>query len=618
MKKNGAKITFIVIFVAISIYYLWPTFSLYLQNNYINGLPEAEQATYKENHTAKMKKLRENSLSLGLDLQGGMHVTLQMDTPQLVRELAGDYADSTLDRLISESSRQARENNSDFITVMMENFNQEHPNGQLSRYYRSESADITRRSSNSDIESYLKKQRKEAVGRALEIIRKRIDRFGVSEPSIEKLGNDRITVGLPGVADKQRVRNLLRGTARLQFRLTDDPQQLSNAQKKIVQYYNRQAAGDSTASSDSTADSSAQEQAAANNPLTQVLHFLRGNGQGHVVFGYAAAKDTARVNALLQVPDVQDLLPRNSTLMWTADAFNTGKNGEKLFRLVGIRKKVEITGEVITDASVNFDRQTNVPKVSMAMNAEGARKWARLTGANIGKPVAIILDGYVYSFPNVETKISGGRSEITGINSVNEAKDLVNILLSGALPAPLKIVQQRTVGPSLGEASIHAGLYSVIIAFLVVIIFMILYYHWAGLVADIAVIFCLLFIVGVLAAFHATLTLPGIAGIVLTIGIAVDANVLIYDRVQIELRGGKTFHAAIDTGYKLAMSAIIDGHVTTLLTAIVLFIFGTGPIKGFAITLMAGVICSLFSNVVITRVIIDYMARDKTKTFSFG
>jgi preprotein translocase subunit SecD len=612
MKKNATKIAFILAFIAISIYYLWPTFSLYLQNNYINGLTPAEQHTYKKDHKGKMKKLHENSLSLGLDLQGGMHVTLQMATPELVKELAGQRKDSTLEHLVSKARQKSLKDNSDFIDNFVNSFEQQYPNGRLSRYYRSESANITRRSSNSDIKKYLKDQRKAAVSRALEIIRKRIDRFGVTEPSIAKLGTDRITVALPGVADKKRVRHLLKGTARLEFRLMANPEDLASSKKQIIRYYNQKS------SADSTTDSSARAQTEGN-PLLKVMNFFQNSGGSRrYVFGYAAATDTAAVDSLLHNPKVQKMLPRNATLMWGAKPFQTDKNGEGLFKLIGVRKRVELTGDVITDASVTFEQKTNVPKVSMEMNSEGARKWARITGANIGKSVAIILDGYVYSFPNVQTKITSGRSEITGLNGTNEAKDLVNILLSGALPAPLQIVQQRTVGPSLGEASIHAGFTSILVAFFVIVLFMILYYHWAGAVADIAVIFCMLFVVGVLAAFKATLTLPGIAGMVLTMGIAVDANVLIYDRINMELRQGMTFHAAIDTGYRMAMSAIIDGHATTLITAIILFSFGTGPIKGFAITLMAGVICSLFSNVVITRVIIDYMARDKTKTFSFG
>jgi preprotein translocase subunit SecD len=612
MKKNGTKIAFILAFIAISVYYLWPTFSLYLQNNYINGLTPAEQQTYKKNHKGKMKKLHENSLSLGLDLQGGMHVTLQMATPELVKELAGQRKDSTLDHLIHRAHQEAVNNNSDFIDNFVNDFEQQYPNGRLSRYYRSESANITRRSSNSDIKKYLKKQRKEAIGRALQIIRQRIDRFGVAEPSIERLGSDRITVALPGVADKKRVRNLLKGTARLEFRLMANPEDLASSKKQIIRYYNQQS------SADSTADSSARRQS-SENPLLKVMNFFQNSGGSRrYVFGYAAATDTAAVDSLLRKSKVQKMLPRNATLMWGAKSFQKNKDGIGLFKLIGVRKRVELTGDVITDASVTFDPQTNVPKVSMEMNSEGARKWARITGANIGKSVAIILDGYVYSFPNVQTKITSGRSEITGLNGTNEAKDLVNILLSGALPAPLNIVQQHTVGPSLGEASIHSGMYSIMVAFIVVVLFMIVYYYRMGAVADLALFFCLLFILGILAAFKATLTLPGIAGIVLTIGMAVDANVLIIDRIRRELKTGKTFHAAIDSGYKHSLSAIVDGHVTTFLTAVILFSFGTGPIKGFAITLMAGVVSSLFSAVVITRVVVDFMTQDKNKTFSLG
>ncbi|HYW36216.1 MAG TPA: protein translocase subunit SecD [Balneolaceae bacterium] len=614
MKKNGTKIAFIVVFIGITIYYLWPTVSFWLQKRYINGLPKAEQATYRKNHAQKMKRLRKNSLSLGLDLQGGMHVTLQVGTPKLIRELAGQYEDSTLDSVVHDAHQIAEKNNSDFINEFMQIFNQRYPNGRLSRYFRSQSENITRRSSNAQIEQYLKKQRKQAVGRALQIIRRRIDRYGVTQPSIERLGSSRISVELPGVADKQRVRKLLKGTARLQFRLAANPQQLNSAKRRIVQYYNKQAS-DTT---DTTADSLSQAQASANNPLLQVLHSFGGRGQSRYVFGYAAANDTARVDDLLRKSAVQKLMPRNVQLMWGAQPFQKNQNGVGLFRLIGVRKQVELTGNVIEDASVNFSKATNQPKVSMTMNSEGARKWARITGANIGKPVAIILDGYVYSYPVVQTKISSGRSSITGLKNVGEAKDLVNILLSGALPAPLKIVEQRTVGATLGEASIHSGFYSILFAFIVVVAFMVLYYHTGGAIADLALILNLFFILGILAAFHATLTLPGMAGIVLTIGMAVDANVLIFDRIREELRFGKTFNAAIDSGYKNAMSAIIDGNVTTFFVGIILYSFGMGPIKGFAVTLMAGIVSSLFSAIIITRVVVDYLTRDKTKTFSFG
>ena len=606
MKGNGTKIGFIVVFLAMSIYYLWPTVAYWLEQNYIEELPEAEQTVYMEENRGRLQDLRENMLSLGLDLQGGMHVTLEVGTPQLVRELAGEYADTTLLNVIEVAEQRATQNNSDFIDEMVQVFQQRDPNARLSRYFRSDAENITRRSSNEEITEYLKNQRTAAVDRAIEIIRSRVDRYGVTEPSILKQGSNRIVVELPGVADKERVRNLLKGTARLEFRLAADPDEIGSAKKRIIEYYNRQAQEDTAAAA----------QGSNQNPLMEVLNT---NARVPYVFGYAAAIDTAEVNELLNRPEVRRLLPRNTVLMWGASPFQTmPEQGTELYELIGVRSQIELTGEVIEEASVNFDPATNQPQVSMNMNSEGARRWARITGANIGKPIAIVLDGYVYSYPNVETKISNGRSSITGLESVEEARDLVNILLSGALPAPLDIIEERTVGASLGEESIQAGFYSTMIGLVIVAIFMMFYYHAGGAIADLALILNILFIMGILAAFNATLTLPGIAGIVLTIGMAVDANVLIFDRIREEQRAGKTLRAAIDGGYSNAMSAIIDANVTTFFVGIILYSFGVGPIKGFAVTLMAGIVASLFSAIVITRVIVDYLTRDKSAEVSFG
>ncbi|HET6528582.1 MAG TPA: protein translocase subunit SecD [Balneolaceae bacterium] len=607
MKGNGTKIGFIIVFLAISIYYLWPTAALMLERNYIEDLPPAEQAAYVEENAQHLQNLRINSLSLGLDLQGGMHVTLQLETAQLLKALAGNNIDSTLANVIESARRQSLENDSDIITEMINEFEQRYPNGRLSRYYRAEADNITRRSTNEEIAAYLRQQRAEAVDRAIEIIRTRVNRYGVTEPAIFKQGESRVVVELPGVANKERVRGLLKGTAQLEFRLVAQPDQIRVSRERIVNYYSRQASSDT---SDAT-----QNVAQAENPLLQVLNIQNRNPYS---FGYALASDTAKVNELLQRPEVQELIARNVTLMWGAGPFSTTQNGRELYELIGVSSDVEMTGEVIVDASVTFDRATNRPQVSMNMNAEGARRWARITGANIGKPIAIVLDGYVYSYPNVESKISNGRSSISGLENVAEAEDLVNILLSGALPAPLEIIGERTVGATLGEASIQAGFNSLMFAFVVVAIFMMIYYRSGGAIADLALVFNIIFILGILASFKATLTLPGIGGIVLTIGMAVDANVLIFDRIQEEMRTGKTPAAAIDAGYSHAMSAIIDGNVTTLFVGIILFSFGVGPIKGFAVTLMAGIAASLFSAIVITRVLIDYLTRDKSKEISFG
>lgn len=599
MQGNGTKIAFIIAFVAISVYYLWPTLANQLEQNYIDDLSESEREQYVEENDNRIQELRSNSLSLGLDLQGGMHVALEVQTPQLLLELAGDYADDELEEIIEIADERALENGTDFVDELVDEFEERNPDGRLSRYYRSDSEDITRRSDNSDIRDFLKDQRDSAVERAMEIIRTRVDRYGVSEPSIMSQGNNRIIVELPGVSEKQRVRDLLQGTARLEFRLAADPEQLTSAKEQIIEYYDEQA-----------------EEEDSGNPLTDALN---PEGRSQYTFGYAAGSDTARVNELLSDSEVQDMMPRNTELMWGATPFQVmEEEGVELFELIGVRSQIEMTGDVIEEARVDFDQATNQPRVAMNMDSEGARQWSRITGANIGNPIAIVLDGYVYSYPNVETKISNGRSSITGLEGQQEANDLVNILMSGALPAPLDIIEERTVGATLGEASIEAGFYSLVIGLFLVLVFMIVYYRTGGAVANLALLMNILFIFGILAAFKATLTLPGIAGIVLTIGMAVDANVLIFDRIREEQRMGKTLRAAIDAGYANAMSAIIDANVTTFFVGIILYSFGVGPIKGFAVTLMAGIVASLFSAIVITRVVVDYLTRDKTAKLNFG
>jgi len=605
MKKqnNGFKIVCIVLFLAMTIWYLFPTVQWSLEQNHIEDMPEAERVQYLEENRERLQDLRANSLSLGLDLQGGMYVTLEVGVAQLVRELAGDFADESLEDIIDTAKQRSIEQRTDFITEFINEFENRDPNAMLSRYYRSDADNITRRSTNEEVEQYLRNQRSSAVERAMEIIRTRVDRYGVTEPSILQQGDSRLVVELPGVADEERVRNLLRGTARLEFRLTPNVDELNAAKRQIIEYYQP-----------SQDDTTEANNGSAQNPLLEVFN---PQGRSEYVFGYAAGPDTARVNDLLFTEEVQNILPRNSTLMWGAQPFAQDQ-GLDLFELIPVRSQVEMTGDVISEARVAFDPNTNVPEVSMTMDSDGTRRWARITGANIGRPVAIVLDGYVYSYPNVRAKITGGRSSITGMGGLQEAEDLVNILLSGALPAPLEIIEERTVGASLGEASINAGFYSVLFGLIFVAFFMIAYYHVGGGIADLALILNIIFILGILAAFNATLTLPGIAGIVLTIGMAVDANVLIFDRIREELRAGKTLRAAIDNGYSNAMSAIVDANVTTFFVGVILFSFGVGPIKGFAITLMAGIASSLFSAIVITRVVIDYLTREKTSSISFG
>lgn len=599
MKKqnNGFKIGCIALFLGMTFWYLFPTIQLNLEQRHMADMPETDRAQYQAENAEKLQNLREKSLSLGLDLQGGMYVTLEVGTPQLILELAGDFADETLEEIIDIAAERAFENNTDFIDEFVTEFESRDGGAMLSRYYRSDADNITRRSTNEEITDYLIEQRNSAVTRAMEIIRSRVDRYGVAEPAIVQQGESRIVVELPGVDDEERVRNLLRGTARLEFRMAAETEDIAAAKEQISEYFNNLEEEDS------------DEPGFSDVFVTQ--------GRNEYVFGYAAGQDTARVNTLLNREEVQNLIPRNTTLMWGSQPF-AEDSGQELFELIGVRSQIEMTGNVISEARVSFDPTTNAAEVSMTMDSEGSRRWSRITGANIGRPVAIVLDGYVYSYPTVQNKINNGRSSITGLGGVTEAEDLVNILLSGALPAPLDIIEERTVGATLGEASIQAGLYSVIFGLSVVALFMIAYYHVGGGIADLALILNIIFILGILAAFGATLTLPGIAGIVLTIGMAVDANVLIFDRIREEMRGGKTLRAAIDNGYSNAMSAIIDANLTTFFVAIILYSFGVGPIKGFAITLMAGIVSSLFSAIVITRVIVDYLTREKSADVSFG
>lgn len=601
-RQNGTKLAFIAGFMLISAYYLSFSVRLWLENRHIDSLDSEAQTTYVEENAGKIAGLRDRVLNLGLDLQGGMHVTLELATPQLLRELARDYLDADFEAVIISSAAVANENNSDIIDEFASQFQSRDADARLSRYFRSDSDNITRSSSNAEIIDYLKNQRNAAVDRAMQIVRNRVDRFGVTEPSIVKQGANRIVVELPGVDDEERVRNLLKGTARLEFRLTADPDELVSSLQRVVEFYTRTgvAEGDSVETQ-----------------TNELLEVFIPQGQS-VVFGSAAARDTAAVIDLIEVPEVLRLLPRDVELLWTSKPEFVAEDRTEFFSLIGVRRNVEMTGEVITEASPTFDPITNEPQVSMTMNRDGASRWARITGANIGRPVAIILDNFVYTYPNVINRINDGRSSITGLGGLQEADDLVNILMSGALPAPLDIVEERVVGPTLGAASISDGLNAITFGLIIVAIFMIFYYHVGGAIADVALITSIFFILGILAAFSATLTLPGMAGIVLTIGMAVDANVLIFDRIREEQRAGKSLMAAIDSGYSNAMSAILDSNVTTFLVAIILYSFGVGPIKGFAVTLMAGIVASLFSAIIITRVIIDYITRDKTRHVSFG
>jgi SecD/SecF fusion protein len=622
MKRNGFKIGITLALLLLCGYYLYPTVRYALLQRKINQMPPEERARFVEANYGTIQNLREKSLKLGLDLQGGMHVALEVRVDALLRALATDV-DETFEEVLAAAREQARRGDVSIIDAFVAEFERRDPNARLSRYFRNPDAGITRRSSNEEVAAYLRKQADEAVNRAISIVRDRVDRYGVTEPAIQKQGTRRIVVELPGVDDPERVRRLLRGTARLEFRLMAEPQLLAASLQEIIAFYEPDTtAQPATATADTarTADTSLAsllgEQTQATRPQNPLLAVLQPVGQG-VVFGVVAGPDTAQVNRLLGRPEVRALLPPGITLLYTANPVGTDAQGRPVYYLLGVRQEVELTGEAITDARVDFD-ELNRPQVSMTMNSEGARIWARLTGANVGKHIAIVLDNVVYSYPVVNERIPSGRSSITGLASQKEAQDIVTVLKSGALPAPVDIVEERTVGPSLGEASIRAGLRSTLIGLLLVALFMIFYYRTAGMIADLALVLNLIFILGILAAFKATLTLPGIAGIVLTIGMAIDANVLIFERMREELATGKTFRAALDLGYSKALSAIFDGNITTFFTGVILYSFGIGPIQGFAVTLMAGIAASLFSALVITRIVFDYLVLERKLMVSVG
>ncbi|MEM1094361.1 MAG: protein translocase subunit SecD [Bacteroidota bacterium] len=629
MKGNGTKITIAVFFLLLTGYYLFPSFQSLYYRGQLNDLEGDAREAYEQENFAAIETAKEKALKLGLDLQGGMHVALEVRVDALIRELAREQ-DEVFEEVLAAARERAESGNESIIDAFIDEFETRDSEARLSRYFRNDDAEITRRSTNDEVAVYLRAQADDAVTRAMSIIRDRVDRYGVTEPSIQRKGPRRVIVELPGVEDADRVRRLLRGTAMLEFRLMAEPQQLVASLQEMIEFFEAESA--EVAAADTTAEGT-DEVAAADTTLgiddlldqgtaedgttgNRLLDLIQPVGSG-VTFAYVAESDTAEFNALINEPEVAGMLPTGVTLMYTSNPIGEDDQGREIFSILGVRVEREMTGEVITDSKVDFD-ELNQAEVTMTMNGEGATRWSRITGANIGKNVAIVLDNVVYSYPVVQGKISGGRSSITGLDSQEEASDIVTILKSGALPAPVEIVEERVVGPSLGAASIRAGIQSVMWGLLIVALFMIFYYRTAGVIANIALIVNIIFILGILSGFSATLTLPGIAGIVLTIGMAVDANVLIFDRIREEQTTGKTLKASIDGGYSKALSAIFDANITTFFVGIILYSFGVGPIQGFAVTLMAGILSSMFSAIVITRFFFDYLVNERRSQVSLG
>ncbi|MFM1875635.1 MAG: hypothetical protein RL266_1372 [Bacteroidota bacterium] len=594
---------------------------------------------------------KEREMNLGLDLKGGMNVTLEISLQEMIRSLANNSPDSTFNQAIVQATERMTDAQEDFVTLFGEEFEKIDPNARLASpaifgYTLKEK--INGDATNAEVLDVIRAEKEAAIEQAFEVLRTRIDKFGVTQPNIQRLeGSDRILVELPGVKEPDRVRKLLQGTAKLEFWETYENQEvygfLAEANKilrdleagtetndttiaasvegEVVEEAAPDTSGElegllggETATPDSGVAAMNQSDADAlqkENPLFAVLSPAAsqdGLYRGPVV-GYASVKDTAKVNQYLAMDRVQNIFPRDLKFYWTVKSIDP-KDPAQIHQLVAIKVtsrdgEPPLDGSAISDANKDFGQFGATPEVSMMMTPDGANAWKRLTGENVGRSIAIVLDDYVYSFPTVQGEISGGRSSITGNFTINEAEDLATVLKAGKLPAPAHIVEEAVVGPTLGDESINSGVISFVGAILMVLVFMIVYYGSAGWAANLALVANVFFVFGVLASLGAVLTLPGIAGIVLIIGISIDSNVLIFERIREELQKGTGMRLAVTQGYNAAYSAIIDSNVTSLLTGIILYVFGSGPIQGFATTLIIGIFCSLFASIFITRLIFE-------------
>jgi SecD/SecF fusion protein len=601
---------------------------------------------------------KERELSLGLDLKGGMNVTLEVSIIDLVRALSDYNTDTTFNKALVLAQKMEKESNDDFLTLFAKAMKQIDPNARLAAFFSTPSLNkrIPMNSSNEKVLAEIRKETDGAVDNVYNIIRTRIDKFGVIQPNIQKLSTSgRILVELPGIKEPERVRKLLQGSANLEIWVTYDngdvkvQKWLKEANDKLRSIQSV-AVKDTTAKKDSlmakadtnkiellgklkktvTDSSSVDSSLLASNPLFSVLspYVYQGKAMPGAVIGISQAKDTAKVNSYLNMPAIRKIFPSNLRFAWDVKAMkeddkNTQKKKSKNFRLYALRgtgqsNSPALGGDAIADARPSYSQNGgSAAEVDMTMNPDGANVWAKLTSQNVGKCIAIVLDGYVYSAPRVIQEIKGGNTQITGDFTYNEASDLANVLKSGKMPVPARIIEENVVGPSLGKESISAGLTSFIFAFIGVLLYMGLYYSRAGMVANIALFANVFFLFGVFASMGLVLTLPGIAGIILTLAMAVDGNVIIYERMREEVRAGKTERMVVKDGFWHAYSSIIDGHVTTILTGIVLFIFGSAAIKGFATSLIVGLLLSLFSSIFIARLMFEWML-DRSAKITLG
>ena len=596
------------------------------------------------------KQAREMGIGLGLDLKGGMNVILEVSVPDVVMALADHKTDEAFTTAIANATKQAASSNSDFITLFIKEYKNQKPDGTLAELFATQQLKdkVNTKSTDAEVETVLRAEVEAAIDNSFNVLRTRIDRFGVAQPNIQELEGSmgRIMIELPGIKEPERVRKLLQGSANLEFWETYTSAEvapfLMAADAKlrdIIALENPEAAetpaeeaaaeateaaeedvdlsaltGDNT---ESAVDAATLAKAKKENPLLSILQPVQNQG---CVVGYAHSRDLKQIDEYLAREEVKALLPRDLKLMWGVKAIDTDGKIYELYAIKSTQRngRAPLEGDVIVSATDDYDNNGR-PSVSMTMNSDGARRWAQLTKMNVGKPIAIALDGYIYSAPNVINEITGGQSQITGQFTQEDTKDLANVLKSGKMPAPAKIVQEDIVGPSLGQKSIQQGILSFVVAFIALMIYMCAVYGLIpGMVANCALILNFFFTLGILASFQAALTMSGIAGMVLTLGMAVDANVLIYERTKEELRAGKTVKQALQDGYKNAFSAIFDSNITSIITGIILFNFGTGPIRGFATTLIIGIVCSFFTAVFVTRLVYEWrLGKEKWTNLTF-
>ena len=663
MQNKGFVKVFAILLTLVCVFYLSFSFvtrhynnkakeyakgDLKLEQDYLDSL--SNEKVWFGNWT--LKQCREMEISLGLDLKGGMNVILEVSVPDVIKALADNKTDEAFNQALATAAKQAISSQDDVITLFVREYHRIAPDARLSELFATQQLKdkVNQKTSDAEVEKVLRSEVKAAVDNSYNVLRTRIDRFGVVQPNIQSLEDKmgRIMVELPGIKEPERVRKLLQGSANLEFWETynakDVAPYLQAADNKLRSILANEAPADSVAvdstaapvvaQATSTADSLAAALKGENkaqsvdlaqikkeHPLLAVLQ-VNSSGQGPVV-AYANYKDTADINKYLSMKEIQAELPKDLRLKWGVSAYEYDPKGQT-FELYAIRSterngRAPLEGDVVVSAKDEYD-QFGKPAVSMSMNTDGSRRWAQLTKQNIGKSIAIVLDGYVYSAPNVNTEITGGNSQITGHFTPEQAKDLANVLKSGKMPAPARIVQEDIVGPSLGQASINAGVFSFIVALILLMVYMCTMYGFIpGMVANGALVLNMFFTLGILSSFQAALTMSGIAGMVLALGMAVDANVLIYERTKEELRAGKGVKKALADGYSNAFSAIFDSNLTSIITGIILFNFGTGPIRGFATTLIIGILISFFTAVFMTRLVYEYfMNKDKWLNLTFS